>query len=156
MGSIIELIPISVIGCIFSVKKILSKVKQIPKYFHFSLLYIIFILFKYDIFMGVPEFRFSNILLFSSASTSLFLFFGSLSFEKVKSKKVILIIKNITNYTGGIYYTHPLFLGYLIKISFFFYERNYLSALTIYIMCYFFCFFGNKLFKSSKMKYLFI
>ena len=134
MGSIIELMPIAVIGCIFCSIDILSKIKHCSFFYHIILLLVIFILFQYDIFVGFPEFRFSNILLFSSASTSLFLFFSSLSFEKITNENIILIIRNLTKFTGGIYYIHPILLGYLTKISIFFYKRSYLSASIIYII----------------------
>ena len=156
IGSIIELLPIAVIGCTFSFINILSKIKDCSIYFYLILLYILFILFEYDLFVWVSEFRFSTTLLFASASTSLFLLFGSLSFESLENQKIIYIIRYITKFTGGIYYIHPIYLDYLVKISLFFYKRSYISACIIYIMCYFSCFLGSKLFKHSKLKYLFL
>jgi len=156
LGSVIDLMPIVAIGCIFRSMDILSKIKHFSKYFYLLLLNLIFLLFEYDIFVNIPELRFSNVLLFLSAAVIFFILFGSISFDKIKNKKIILILMNITKFTGGIYYTHPTFLAYLVKLSSFFKKRNYINALLIYIISYCFCLIGSKLFINNKLKYLFI
>ena len=103
LGSVIDLMPIVAIGCIFSSMDILSKIKHFSKYFYLLLLNLIFLLFEYDIFVNIPELRFSNVLLFLSAAVIFFILFGSISFDKIKNKKIILILMNITKFTGGIY-----------------------------------------------------
>jgi fucose 4-O-acetylase-like acetyltransferase len=136
LGSLIELIPIAVNGCLLSSLDILSTICNCSSYFNLILLLIIIILFKYDIFIDIQGFRYSNVLLNICSSLILFLFFGSLSIEKFQNQIFISIIMNITKYTGGIYYTHPIICDYLRKYTFYFNRRNYLSSLFIYI--YFF------------------
>lgn len=117
---------------------------------------IIYILFYFDIFINKKGFFYPNILLNVLASTTLFLFFFSLPFENLKNYRLNQIIKNITKYTGGIYYIHPIYRDYFRKYLSYFSKRNYYNSFIIYIICYINCFLGNKLVKNSKFKYLFI
>ena len=157
LGSLIELLPISVIGCIFNSLNLLLITKNFSKYFYFILTLILFILFKYDIFLYKPKgFRYPNVSLNIFGSIILFLLFSSLSSEKMKNKIFICVIQNITKFTGGIYYTHQIFRDYLTKYNRFFEKRNYINSFIIYIICYFFSFIGMKLFKNNNLKYLFM
>lgn len=154
LGGLIELLPIAVIGCIFSSVNLLLKIKNFSYNSKLIMLFIICVLFKYKIFTILNGCIYSNVPLNLFASTILFIFFGSLSFNKLKKKNIIIIYA--TKFTGGIYYTHTIFRSYLTKYSIFFHKRTYLSSTFIYIICYYFCFIGNKLFEYSKLKYLFI
>ena len=156
MGSIIELFPMAAMGSIISSKYDDFKKKYISIFLYFILASIIFILFQYNIFLYQPGLRYSNVSLNIFASTNLFLFFSSLSFEKIKNEKYILLIRNFTNFTGGIYYIHHIIRDYLRKYTIFFKKRSYSSALIIYVICYFVCFIGSKSFKNYKLKYLFL
>ena len=157
LGTIVELLPIAVIGSALASKNMLSKMENISLYFKLILIFIIFILFEYDIFTSLKGFFFHNVLLNILASNVLFTFFGSLSFEKIKKFKIIIsIIMNFTNFTGGIYYIHPIFRDYLSKYSLFYKKRNYSTSFSIYIMCYIFCFTGSTIFNNYRLKYLFI
>ena len=152
IGSIIELLPLAVIGCIYNSIKILSKIEYKSKFFNLLLSFLLFMLVKYNIFAYPKGLRYPHILFHIFASTILFLLFGT---AKFKNKNIILIIRNITKFTGGIYYTHTIFRDYLSKIFIFFNKKSYLSSIVLYIICYIFCFIGNKYFKSNKIKYLF-
>ena len=157
LGSLIELIPMGVIGCIISSRNInFIELKKNPIFTSFITSFIIFILFKYDIFIYQPGFRYPNVFLNIIASTFLFIFFSSIPFEKIRKEKYKLFIKIATNFTGGIYYTHPIFRDYLAKYTNFFRQKNYLTSSIIYIICYIFCLIGSKLTKNYKLKYLFI
>ena len=155
-GSLIELMPVAIIGCIFSSINLLSKIKNFSINFILFLIYTMIILFKFDIFKNKPGFRYSNVLLDIFGAINLFLLFGSLSFESIKNEKYIQTIRNITRFTGGIYYIHGIFRDYLRKYTIFFAKCSYLSSVYIYIICYLFCFVGNKIFINNKIKYLFI
>ena len=155
-ASLIELMPVAIIGCIFSSINLLSKIKHFSINFFLFLIYTIIILFQFDLFIIKPGFRYPNVLLDIFGSINLFLLFGSLSFEKIKNEKYIHIIRNITQFTGGIYYIHGIFRDYLRKYTNFFAKCSYLSSVCIYIICYIFCFVGNKIFTNYKIKYLFI
>ena len=156
LGTFIELMPISVIGCIFNSMDLLGRIQHFSIYVQIILFFILLTLFEYDIFARLPGFRYPNVLLNIVASIIIFLLFGSLSIEQIRSEKIKLIIKIFTKYTGGIYYTHQIFRDYLTKYTLFFSKRTYSISLIIYIICYFFCFIGNKIFKNNKLKYLFI
>lgn len=149
LGTLIELIPLAVIGCNLSSINILTKIKVFSFSTYFILMFFIYLLFKYDIFINYKGFLYSNILLNIFAAMTLILFFGSLHLDM--STKISVIIKIITKFTGGIYYIHPIFPKYVmffIKI-----KKDYFSSLLIYIFCYLVCFCGNKLFQTNKLKY---
>ena len=136
MGCIIELIPMAVMGCVMSSFNVLSKKQYFHLYSHSIMSFIIFLLFRYDIFIYQPGFRYPNVSLNIFASTFLFLLFGTSNTELVLNEKFILIIRNITKFTAGIYYTHPLFRNKLIKYITLIQKKNYLSALIIYIIVF--------------------
>ena len=156
IGSIIELLPIAVFGFILGSKNFLFRMKKKTFSFYFQMSFIIYILFKYNIFVYKPGLRYPNILLNSLASLSLFIAFGSLPFEILKSKRQLTLLYNITKFTGGIYYLHPRIRRILQKISKYFYtRRTYSNSIIIYIICYIICFIGTKLFINTQLKYLF-
>jgi hypothetical protein len=89
------------------------------------------------------------------ASICLFIIFLYLSFEKIINNKYIYIIEEITSYTAGIYYLHPKirdFIKNIIKIN----SLTLFHCIENYLLCYFICFFGFKIFKNYSLKYLFI
>ena len=82
VGSLIELLPIAVIGCIYSSIKILTKMKNNSKLFPLLMTSLLFMSFKYNIFVYPQGLRYPNILLHIFASTILFLLFGTAKFKK--------------------------------------------------------------------------
>ena len=156
LGSIIELTPLAVIGCIFWSTKILQYKIIYNINFPIMMFCIIYIFFRFDIFIYYPGFWYPNVFLNIFASITLFLLFGSLSLDNIKNSIPKIIIKIITKFTGGIYYLHIIYRCYLRKYSSYFNKKTYLGSFIIYIICYFNCFFGYKLFYNSKLKYLFI
>ena len=153
IGRVNSSIPLSVIGCIYSSINLLSKIKNLKWHVSLILISLIYILFNYDLFIKYPGFCYSNSLLFLSSSTFLFILFGSLKLDYF----ILLnkIIKIATKYTGGIYYIHPIFpkfIYFYLNIK----KASYFSSFFIYIISYLICFFGNKLFTNSNLKYLFV
>jgi len=154
IGRLNESIPLAVIGCIYGSLNLLLLSRKITIYQQLILFFIFCLLVKFELFVQHSGFLYSNSLLFLLGSSILFILFSSLKFDKFGIFKEI--IKNMTKYTGGIYYTHDIFPKYL-----YFYLKlkknpGYLSSIIIYIICYLFCFVGNKLIKNNKFKYLFI
>lgn len=96
-----------------------------------------------------------QIFIIDLVSTGLFINFSILPFDKIKNNKIILFIKQITSYTGGIYYLHPeiynIFEKYIIEFK----NKTFKGCIINYLICYFVCFFGTKIFKKSKFKFLF-
>ena len=154
--SLNEFIPLSSLGCALSSMNILEKIKskEFILLLQIIMLSLLHILFKFNIFVPIKGFRYSNSFLYMSSSTILFLLFGSLQSDESKILK--LIFTNIGKYSGGIYYIHTLLYDYLSKKIYFFHSRTYFSSITIYFICYFICFIGYKIFRNNNFKYLFI
>lgn len=76
--------------------------------------------------------------------------------EKIRSKKIKIFLRQISNYTGGIFYLHYTVYIYfkefinLIKI------RSFFGCIIIYLICYLLCLIGTKISGKSKFKYLFV
>ena len=151
LGTLIEIIPLAVIGCIFSSLNLLSKIKKLKLYTQLILFFMIYLMFQYDLFIFYKGFMYSNILLYIFSSTILLLSFGSLNFNNLN--KLTDLIKVATQFTGGIYYIHPNFIKYVLFFTKI--RRTYFIAFIIYYTCYIICFIGNKAFSKSKFIYLF-
>ena len=157
-GSLIELMPISIFGCIISSSNLLSETKKNPLSILFLYIFLLYIFFNYEIFINYRGFRgsTSNILLNIFVCTILLLFFGSLNFDKVKYYKLYIFIQLITKNTGGIYYIHEIVRDHLKIFSHSIKDGTYFGALIIYLFSYLICFFGNRLLKNHIFRYLFI
>lgn len=73
------------------------------KIFLFIIPFVIILIEKTNIFNVSKRF---SVIVTGIISTILFLFFSLLPFDKINNDKIILIIKYLTSYTGGIYYIH--------------------------------------------------
>ena len=85
---------------------------------------------------------------------NLFIIFGLLPIDKINNLKIIFFIKQITSYTGGIYYIHPEIIYYMHK----YFSKRYnriLKNLSIYCISYIICCINSKIFKSTNLIYLF-
>lgn len=153
LGSLYELFPLSVLGCIFCSIDLLIIIKNIPKHIHIILFLSLYCLFRYNIFIIHPGFMYPHIVLNSLASTILLILFGSLNLNKLRAINSIIIY--ITKYTGGVYYIHPIVRDFLQKYILFFKKKSYFSSFVVYYICFFFCYLGTSLFKNYKLKYLF-
>ena len=153
LASLIELMPILSIGCSLSSVNIIVYLQKMPRYYCLILLFLIILLFNYNIFISLKGFRYPNIFLNSFASTILLLLFGSL-FDN-SNKKIKVLIFHITQFTGGIYCLHPIIRDYLSNNFVYFIKKNrtYFTALNIYIISYSICFIGYKLFHKYNLKY---
>ena len=130
IGCLLEMMPLAVNGSILKSKNLFSIEKQYSIFFNFFLFCALFILFNYDIFLKKQGFLYPNVSLNIISSLILFLFFGTLSFEKIK-KQIYIILKYTTQFTGGIYYTHTIIRDILKKYSLF--KSNYTFSLKITI-----------------------
>lgn len=88
-------------------------------------------------------------------STFLILIFVSIPFKKLKIG-IYIFIKQITRYTGGIYYIH-IYTNIILKnyISVKYNSGTIFMCIIHYFLCYFICFIGSNLFKNNDLKYLF-
>ena len=86
---------------------------------------------------------------------SAFSLFSMMPFDKLNNKKIIFILKQITSYTGGVYYFHPfaykLFNQYSKNIR----RGQFKGCIQIYLISYFICFIGTNLFRKWNIRFLF-
>ena len=104
MGTLVELMPMAVIGCEFSSLDLLLTLKNCTIFYHFIMFFIIYIIFCYDIFIYQPGFWYGQVSMNIFSSIVLFITFISFPFNDVKNNKLKFIIKILTSFTGGIYY----------------------------------------------------
>ena len=88
-------------------------------------------------------------------SICLFIIFVIFPSEKINNKIILKIIKQITNYTAGIYLTHIPIREYLKPYIKDIKDANIKGCIIIYITCYFICFIGSLLFGRTKLRNLF-
>ena len=150
---IIEMVPIAVSGIIIAKIEILKKLSNhriITIFFCFCFL---FLLYNYNIFGNFKGFNYSGIKN-NFAGICIFISFSLISFKNIKNNLFFKIIKQLTSYTGGIYYFHGI-IGKLLIIKLYFYKYPFINCIIIYIVCYIRCMVGNKIFRKSIVKYLF-
>lgn len=154
IGSIFEVIPFSITGFILIYFNCIQRIKNVKfKTAFFNTIFLILII-NYKIFIIPKGFRFPGINLNFSAII-LFINFEIIPLEKIKNSQIKLFISYITNYSGGIYYMHEIIREYLIEKIFKLNKCNLLRTFVIYLICYFLCVLGIKIFGKSKLKYLF-
>ena len=88
-------------------------------------------------------------------SSGLFINFSILPFDRIKNNNIIFFIKQITSFTGGIYYLHPEIYNIFENKIKEFKNKTFLGIILNYLICYFVCFLGTKIFGKTIFKYLF-
>jgi hypothetical protein len=155
LGRTIEFIPCSVIGFIISYLGIMNCFKKYRLKTIIVCIYICYILIYYDIFIEIKGFGVCGIKMFIF-SICIFIIFALFPSEKMKNKIIIKFIKQLTNYTAGIYYMH---------LSVFYYTCSYIKSIkqkTIkgcminYLICYCISLIGNFFFGRTLLRHLFV
>lgn len=150
----VEMMPIAVTGITLGSKEILEKLKNCKKNSIILCLTFLYFIYNYNIFGDFKGFFYSG-LKQNFAGICLFIIFSLIPFEKIKKNSLINIIRIITRYTGGIYYFQSIIGFFLTKINYL--QRNcFFSCFIIYILGYFICLIGLKIFKNNCLRYLFI
>ena len=88
------------------------------------------------------------------AAISFFIHFSIIPY--LNNKLLISLISKITNYMGGVYYLHEIIWKILSRKMNIFKRKTLNGCFLNYIICHFICFMGEKMFRKSKLKYLFI
>ena len=86
----------------------------------------------------------------------LFVLFGTIPFDLILNKKSINLIRQITSFTGGVYYIHLFIIKLLSRFSKAVRDRTLMSCIIVYIICFLICVIFSFILKQSKFKYLFI
>ena len=87
---------------------------------------------------------------------NIFIFFLILPLNEIKNNIIINIIKLLTRYTGGIYYLHT---KVQLLLEYFFIKKKSKTVIVCiinYLICYFICLIGSKIFRNYYIRYLFI
>ena len=151
VGNLIETFPITISAfslANFNAQKICLKYRTCCLLFSFIVLHLIM---NYNIFSNINGFSSPGI---KQIIISLFLFiFSSLIPLEIFNEKILYIIKQITKYTQGIYCLHFLFQYYMkLKLD---KEGTFIGCIILYIISYFTSLIGFKIFKKTKIKFLF-
>ena len=148
--------PIAVSALFFSSINIIIKLKFFRiKVLLFSFIIIYFLIKKYETLLIIRGYTYQDIIYIIGAS-QFFICFALFPFEYIKNKNIIKFLLKITRYTGGIYYIYFNFVrNYAKKINLIKEKTTIIDCLIIYLISYFICFIGMKIFGKTKFKYLF-
>ena len=86
----------------------------------------------------------------------IFFVFSFITSNIIKNSHIIFLLKQITSFTGGIYYLHWEIkyrtMNNLLLIK----KGDFITCVIIYLICYIFCFISYHICKNTRLKYLFI
>ena len=138
----------SAIGCsLYSIGNINILKKNRKKSMFFSLISLYFVR---DFSILTKKFYYLQNIIYGIGAISNFIFFSNLPLENINNPTFNFFIRYATNHTGGIYYLHKKVKKIIPR------NKTLLGCFLNYIVCYFICFFGTKIFGKSNLKFLFI
>ena len=146
------MIPIAITGINLSSIKLLKILKNYYKKSIFFSIVSLYFICNYNIFGEFKSFRYSGIKQ-NITSICLFISFSLIPLDNINNI-YILIFRQISKYTGGIYYFHTIIFKILNILTNSNCNSIYKCFIT-YIIGYLICFIGTKLFGRNKLKYLF-
>ena len=157
-GRFFEALPNAITGFFFAyinlIEIIIIQKKQF-KIFCFSLI-ILILISKYEIFAELKTFKYGGIRL-NIAAICIFNIFSLIPTNLYLFNLNNNIIMTLTNYTGGIYFTHYLVgKGYICGSIKYVKNGTILGCFFIYLISYILSFFGFKFFGKTKLRHLFI
>ena len=97
-----------------------------------------------------------KLLRFNLLLVILFIFFACLPINSIFNLQFIGFIKQITGFTGGIYYLHLFIFDCCSRFSKIIKNKDDVSCIIIYIICYCISFSCYNILKKSELKYLFV
>ena len=154
IGRLFELIPFAVTGFILFEFNIINRLQNYKlNTFIFSLLLYNLVSY-YRVFSDFQGIVYHGIKL-NTLSLCIVFIFSLCTFENIKNKYILNIIKSFTNYTGGIFYLHQIIHDYLNDIINDIKKGTFFSLFLIYFFTYLVCFFGTLISGKTKAKFLF-
>ena len=141
IGRTIEILPCSIMGFIFASLGIINFLKKYTLQVIIACVYIIYFLVNYSIFIKKNGFSYNGFKMFF-LSICLFIIFALFPSEKIGNKILIKIIKQITNFIRGIYYTHVPIDSYMRHYIKDVKDGTLKGCIIVYLICYFICFIG--------------
>ena len=151
----IELLPFAVVGFTLNALNIL-KILENYKLNSFIMCLLIYNLANdYNIFIKIFGISYHGIKL-NILSVCVVILFSLFPSNKIKNKKLINLLKFITNYSGGIFYLHQVvhffFKTYYKDIR----DGTFNGVIQIYFISYIICMIGANVFSKTQLKFLFI
>lgn len=153
-GRIIEMIPNAIAGFVIAFYGVIDILRKNNYKTIILCLYAIYFILNFKIFESIRGFDFCGIRLYLM-SICLFITFTMFPSEKIKNKTILKFIKQITNHTAGIYYTHDSIYNILKNYNDSMKYKTIEGCIYIYLICYFINFIGSKLLKKTKLRHLF-
>ena len=98
--------------------------------------FFIYFLYKFQIFNFNTQYLYPDVDTNIIASINFFFIFSLLPIHRIINKKIILLLMNITNFTGGIYYLHLFINFHLNKIFDNVRNRTFFGTFIIYFFSY--------------------
>ena len=154
-GRILEMIPFSVIGFLISYSEIIVFLKKYRLTTIITCIYLLYFIINYQVINKTEGFKYNGIRKFI-ISICIFITFVMFPSERIKNKIIIKIIKQITNYTAGIYYIHVRLYRYISDYIEPMKNRTIKGCIIIYLLCYLISFLGILIFGKTKLRHLFI
>lgn len=157
-GRMAEVFPFAVTGFHIASMKILDMIKFHKYKTLFLSIFIFYICNKFDLFADVSKIRISYAGLVLNINSICIIFIFFLIPSKIIESTTFLksFLKNLTNFTGGIFYLHWNIIKYFQNIIYSIKEKNIFGCIIIYLICYFICLIGTCFFGKTRLKYLFI
>lgn len=154
IGRILKMMTIALVGFLLSSIKMLNFLKNHKiKSICFTLAAFILIIYL-NIFFS--NYYFLEGIYLILGSIFLMIPFAFMPLNKITNMKFIFLIKQWTSYTAGIYYLHIKVHKYFGKNLIIMRDGTLMGCAFNYLICYSICFFGMKIFRRTKFKYLFI
>jgi len=151
LGHISEFLPFAVMGVTLRHLDIITKLKKFKSLTIIYIAIIFILILKFDIFAGIKGYFYPGVI-YNIGGNCIFILFSLFSFQ---NEKLISLLKNITKFTGGIYYIHLTCYSILERKFLFIKDNTFHGSITIYIISYIFCYIGNILTFNTKFKFLF-
>ena len=152
-GRFSETIPYSISGFIIANNKIIDRLKKNKIKTVFLFLIAFMLVYNYNIFFIPKGFGYEGIKL-HILSLCLFILL-SIHSNRFIPQNLIKIILQISKCTPGIYYLHIPIMKYLKIIFLCIKNKNLFGVFIIYIACYSISFFGDIIFRKTKLRNLF-
>jgi len=158
LGRFAEGFPNAVSGFYIALNNLTKVLKNSSRITIIISLIILFFITKFNVFSDIKTYKYGGIRL-NIAGICIFFVFYLFPFGALKNKFLINIIKQLTSFTGGIYFIHNLIgRGYILNkiLSILEIKRHsLLECIIVFFISYIFCFYGTKLFGRTKFRHLF-
>lgn len=89
------------------------------------------------------------------AILSAILFFSMIPFDLINNNNIYFFLKQLTCYSGGVYYLHPIISEILEKYINSMRKKTFKGCILLFFFCYLICLINSNIFRNSKIYYLF-